>query len=109
MVMVTGKGEVNGELLKIIVNEVDPIEKVREKFTKSIILSINVGEIQENTITELRALMEKSRGNCSCYFNVIHAGSNRLYHTRKFTVDPSDAFVGEAKRILGPQSVRFSA
>lgn len=109
MVMVVGKGEVNGELLKILVNEVDPMERVREKFTKSIILSINVNDVQEQSITELRALMEKSKGNCSCYFNVVQEGTNKLYHTRKYTVEPSDAFVGEARRILGPQSVRFSA
>ncbi|MEK9135953.1 MAG: OB-fold nucleic acid binding domain-containing protein, partial [Bacteroidota bacterium] len=109
MVMVIGKGEVNGELLKILVNEVYPMEKVREKFTKSIILSIHVNDIQENTIIELRALMEKSKGNCPCYFNVVQAGTNKLYHTRRFAVEPSDAFVGEVKRILGPQSVRFSA
>jgi DNA polymerase-3 subunit alpha len=109
MVMVVGKGEVNGEQLKILVNEVDPLERVREKFTKSIILSINVNDIQEQTIAELRELMEKSKGNCSCYFNVVQEGTNRMYHTRKYTVEPSDAFVGEARRILGPQAVRCSA
>ena len=109
MVMVTGKGEVNGELLKILVSEVYPMERVREKFTKSIILSIHVNDIKENTITELRALMEKSKGNCSCYFNVVQAGANKMYHTRKYAVEPSDDFVVEAKKILGPQSVRFSA
>jgi DNA polymerase III subunit alpha len=109
MVMVMGKGEVNGEMLKILVNEVYPMERVREKFTKSIVLSIQVNDIQENTIIELRSLMEKSKGNCPCYFNVVQAGASRLYQTRKFAVEPSDVFVGEARRILGPQSVRFSA
>jgi DNA polymerase-3 subunit alpha len=109
MVMVIGKGEVNGELLKILVNEVYPMEKVREKFTRSIVLSIHVNDIQENTIVELRTLMEKSKGNCPCYFNVVQSGTNRMYHTRKFAVEPSDAFLDEAKRILGAQSVRFSA
>lgn len=108
MVMVTGKGEVNGELLKIVVNEVDPMEKVREKFTKSIILSINVNQVKENTIAELRALIEKSKGNCACYFNVVESGATRIYHTRRYTVEPSDAFLGEARRILGPECVRCS-
>jgi hypothetical protein len=99
---------VNGELLKIVVNEVDPMEKVREKFTKSIILSINVNQVKENTIAELRALIEKSKGNCACYFNVVESGATRIYHTRRYTVEPSDAFLGEARRILGPECVRCS-
>jgi DNA polymerase III subunit alpha len=109
MVMVRGKGEVNGEMLKILVNDVIPMERVREKFTKSIVLSINVNDVQEKAIVELRTLMEKSKGNCPCYFNVVQAGENKIYHTKKYTVEPSDTFVGEARRILGPQCVRFSA
>ena len=109
MVMVIGKGEVNGELLKVVVGEVVPMDKVRERFTKSVILSINVNDVQEDTIVELRMLMEKSKGNCPCYFNVVQAETKRMYHTRKYSIEPSDAFVGEARRILGPHGVRFSA
>ena len=109
MVMVIGKGEANGDALKILVNEVYPMEKVREKFTKSIILSINVSDIQENTIIQLRQLMERNKGNCPCYFNVVQAGTTKRFHTRRFAVEPSDGFVQEIRKILGPQSIRFSA
>ncbi len=109
MVMVSGKGEVNGDLLKILVNEVYPMEKVREKFTRSIILSINVNDVQENTIVELRQLLEKSKGNCTCYFSVNDSASTKVYQTRKFSVDPSDAFLEEARKMLGPRSVRLTA
>jgi hypothetical protein len=84
------------------------MENVREKLTRSIILSININAVQENAITELRTLMERSKGNCPCYFTVVEAGATRMYHTRKYSVQPSDAFVGEAQRILGPHSVRLS-
>ncbi len=107
MVMVTGKGEANGDVLKILVNEVFPMEKVREKFTKSIILSINVNDIKENTVIELRQLLERNKGNCACYFNVVDSAKTKKYQTRKFAVDPSDAFLEEAKKMLGPQSVRL--
>ncbi|MFN0159018.1 MAG: DNA polymerase III subunit alpha [Bacteroidota bacterium] len=109
MVMVSGKGEVNGDLLKVLVNEVYPMEKVREKFTKSIIFSINVNDIQENTIIQLRQLLEKSKGNCPCYFSVNDSASTKIYQTRKFSVEPSDAFLDEAKKMLGPRSVRLTA
>jgi len=108
MVMVVGKGEVNGDVLKILVNEVYPMEKVREKFTKSIILSIRLDDIQENTIVQLRELMEKNRGACPCYFNVVDSASTKRFQTRKFTVEPSEAFVGAVRQMLGSDSVRFS-
>ena len=109
MVMVIGKGEVNGESLKILVNEVYPMEKVREKFTKSIILSINVNDIRENTIIELRKLLEANKGNCVCFFDVIDSDRRRKYQSKKYTVEPSDQFLEQVKKLLGPQSVRLTS
>ncbi len=109
MVMVMGKGEVNGETLKILANEVFPMEKVREKFTKSIILSINVNDVKENAIVELRSLLEKNKGNCACYFDVVESAKRKKYQTRKFSVEPSDEFMEEARRILGPHNVKLAS
>jgi len=109
MVMVTGKGELSGDTLKILVSEVVPIERVREKFTKSVILSMNLRDLKEDTIMKLKHLMEQHEGNCSCYLTVMEADTVRRFHTRKYSVEPSDAFLGEAKKLLGEQSVRFTS
>jgi DNA polymerase-3 subunit alpha len=108
MVMVIGKGEVNGDSLKIILNEAYPMEKVREKFTKSIILSINVRDVQENTIVQLRSLLEHNKGNCPCYISVTDMTSTKVFQSRKYAVDPSDQFVQEVTRMFGAKSVKFT-
>lgn len=110
MIMVIGKGEVSGTSLRILVQEVYPLEKVREKFTKSIIVSFNINDVQENTIIELRKLMERYRGNCTCYFNVLGAegSGTKLFAAKKFVVDPSQEFMLELERILGPGCVRIA-
>jgi DNA polymerase III subunit alpha len=109
MVMVVGKGELNGDLLKIIVNEVLPMDKVREKYTKGIILSIDVNDIKENTIVQLRQVMEEHKGNCPCYFSVRNAHSTTMFQSRRFSVDASGRFVDEVRQMLGPHSIRFSS
>ena len=109
MVMVIGKGEANGDLLKIIVNEVHPMDKVREKFTKGIILSIDLNDIKENTIVRLREVMEEHKGSCPCYFSVRNAHSTTMFQTRRFTVDASGGFVDEVRQMLGPHSIRFTS
>jgi DNA polymerase-3 subunit alpha len=109
MVMVIGKGEANGDLLKIIVNEVHPMEKVREKFTKGIILSIDLEDIKENTIVRLRQVMEEHKGSCPCYFSVRNAHSTTMFQTRRFSVDASGRFVEEVRQMLGPHSIRFTS
>jgi DNA polymerase-3 subunit alpha len=109
MVMVIGKGECNGDTLKVLVNEVYPLESVREKFTRNIILSINVNDVQENTIVQLRELMERNRGNCPCFLNVTDAATTRVYQTRRFHVGASETFLEEVRKVLGPRSVRCTA
>jgi len=108
MVMVTGKGEANGDTLKILVNEVTPMEKVREKFTRGIILSIDLDDIAESTIVRLREVMEEHRGNCPCYFSVRNAHATTMFQTRRYAVDASGGFVDEVRQMLGPDSIRFT-
>jgi DNA polymerase-3 subunit alpha len=107
MILVVGKGEVSGETLKILVNEVHPIETVREKFIKSIVLSINLKNLNESKITDLRLLMEENRGTCPCYFSVKDERSTRMFQSTRFTVEPSDKFLEQVSRVLGAQSIQF--
>jgi DNA polymerase-3 subunit alpha len=109
MVMVTGKGEANGDMLKILVNEVIPMDRVREKFTKSVILSIDVNAVQEDTILRLRKIIEEHKGSCPCYFNVRSDRSTSMYGTRQFSVEPSGNFLREVRAMLGPDNVRCTS
>ena len=110
MVMVTGKAEHNGDSLRIITNEVMPMEHVRAKLTKSIVLSVRLEDIQENAIGELRKVADRHRGTCSCFFNVIPTTaqqSMRLQATN-VGVNVSNEFIHEVEEILGPNSVMIS-
>jgi len=108
MLMVVGKGESTGDLLRILVNEVYPMEKVKEKFTRSIILSINVDAVREQAILDLRKLLEQNPGNCPCYISLEGAQRARsMYHSPRYRVDPTDRFQEGVKTLLGDRSVRF--
>jgi len=110
MVMVIGKGEAEGDFLTIIVNEVYPMEKVREKFTKSITISFNINEVQESTIVELRKLIERHRGNCSLYFIVQNGALSDTirFYSKRFTVEPSNEFIAELRQMFGRKNIKIS-
>ena len=107
MVMVTGKGELNGDELRIIVNEVLPMEKVREKFARGVILSMNVDSVREETIRDLRSLLEQHRGNCPCFIRVQGLPNPRMFSTPRYTVEPTAHFQEAVIRMLGAESIRF--
>ena len=109
MVMVVGKGEVSGDTVKILVNEVIPMEQVREKFTKSVNLLVDLDRVNEGTVVELRKLLEEHRGKCLCYLTVTGGGleRNSLYLTRRHVVNPDGIFIDAIKQLLGPTAVRL--
>lgn len=109
MVMVIGKGETSGDLLKILVNEVIPMESVRDRFTKSISLAVNLDVVSEDTVQQLRTIMERHQGKCPCYINVSGGGLSKksVYLARNVSVEPSIQFIGLVKQLLGPSSVRL--
>lgn len=109
MVMMIGKGEPSGDMLKVLVNEVIPIDAVRERFTKSIQLSVNLDSVDESTVLELRRIIERYQGKCLCYFQVTGGGLERksLYLTRRHGVNPNAQFMNEVRQLLGFSAVRL--
>jgi DNA polymerase-3 subunit alpha len=110
MIMVIGSAEQSGDNLRIIVREIIPLEKVREKFTKSIILSIHADDIKEDTINILREVVDRHQGKYPCFFNITfhQDGQSQLYQSTKYNVDPCEQFVNEVENVIGVSSVRFS-
>jgi DNA polymerase-3 subunit alpha len=109
MVMVVGRAEPEGDTLNIIVNEIYPMEKVRDKFAKSILLAFDVNEVQEDMILELRELVEKHRGNCLLYFEVHNSAPNQSlrFQSKRFAVEPSDELIDELRHRFGKENVKL--
>ncbi len=110
MILVEGKGEVSGDIIKIIADDINPIDSIREKFGKKIFLLLNADEVTDITLAKLRELMEKNRGNCNCYFNVVgkEFRQQHVYVSRKYNVNLSAEFIDGVKEILGKNSIKFS-
>jgi DNA polymerase III subunit alpha len=111
MVLVEGNGEVNGDVIKIVATDIMPIELAGEKLGKRVFLLLNADEINDATIPRLREVMEKNKGNCSCYFNVVGKDfpGQQVFVSRKFSVRPTNDFIDGVRSILGRNSVKISA
>ncbi|MBI5475605.1 MAG: DNA polymerase III subunit alpha [Ignavibacteriales bacterium] len=111
MVMIIGTGEQNGDSLRIFVKEVIPIEKIREKYAKQVVISIKLDETTESSISSLKQIVENNKGKYPCYFNVININGERsqLYQSTKLNVNISNDFISAIEQLLGPSSVRISS
>jgi DNA polymerase III subunit alpha len=110
IIMMTGKNDGNEEAIKVIVNEVIGIEEVRKRYTKSVILNLNLDVMGEKEAFELIKLIEQNKGKCQCLFNLSGSGlsNNSIYLTRKYTIDPNRQFTNAVKMLLGESSVRLA-
>jgi len=111
MIFVEGSGEVSGDVIKIVANDIIAMDKVREKFAKRIFLLLNADEVDDAKMTRLRTTMEKFKGNCNCYFNVVGSEfpAQQVFISRKFSVAPSSEFMDSIRTILGKNSIKVSA
>ena len=110
MVLVEGKGEVSGDIIKIVVEEISPMDAVGEKFAKKIFFLLNADEVTDITLTKLRELMEKNKGNCGCYFNVVgkEFGKQEVFVSRKYNINPTTEFIESVQEILGKHAIKLS-
>lgn len=111
MLLVRGKGEVNGTVIKILVDEVLPIKAITEKYAKKIFLMLNADEVSDITLAKLKALLESNKGgNCSCYFSVVGKEfiQQQNYKSRIFNVNPTSTFIDSVKSLLGDRAVKIS-
>jgi DNA polymerase-3 subunit alpha len=109
IVMMAGKNDGNEEAIKVIVNEIIGIEEVRKKFSKGVIINLNLDTTSEKDAFELVKLIERHKGSCQCLLNLSGSGlsNNSIYLTRKYTVDPSRQFTDAVKQLLGQYAVRL--
>lgn len=110
MILVEGKGEVNGDIIKIVADEILPMDAVGEKFAKKISFLLNADEVNDITLAKLRELMEKNRGNCNCYFNVVgkEFATQQVFISRKYAINPTAEFIESVQEILGKHAVKLS-
>jgi DNA polymerase-3 subunit alpha len=111
MVLVEGNGEVSGDVIKIIASEIISMDKVREKFARRIFLLLNTDEVNDGTMAKLRLVLEKNKGNCQCYFNVIgkEFSAPQVFISRKFAINPTNEFMDSIRSLLGKQSIKITA
>ena len=107
IVLVSGSPEVRGNSLKIVVNEIYPMWKVREMLIKSIVLRIREDEIDLEIMKEFERLCDENRGTCKLYFDIDASdlpGPQRV-HSRKFVVEPTNDLMSGMARLFGRDNI----
>lgn len=107
LVIIEGKAQPTEDTLKILPSVVYALTDARQQYAKNVVISIEIGSAGTETVKKLRDILERYEGNCSCVFIVRGADEStpQKWHSRRYMVNPSDAFITEIQQLLGENSI----
>jgi DNA polymerase-3 subunit alpha len=105
-VFIIGNTESSGDAIKLHINEVIPLKDAKEKFTERVKISFEKTRNSPETISELKKILTKHKGNIPVYLHFFNNGSKpRFFQLKDFRVKISDEFVKEVIAVLGEDSI----
>ena len=107
VVLVKGNAEMQGTSVSVVVKEIFPMWKVRERLVNEVILDVDAPALDRPTLNRLRDLCNEHRGNCTLFFdvNAPELNHSERLRSRKFVVEPTAEFMRGVKQLLGPDAV----
>ncbi len=111
VVLVEGQVEVRGGNVKILVDEVWPMWKVRE-LVEVLVVQINLEQVTVEQIERFHALCTAHPGTCKLQFDLLSPqfpnGHQRLV-SRQCLVELSDRFLQQTLKLFGAEAVRLES
>lgn len=107
IVLARGETELRGGDIKVIVQDIYPMWKVREQLVKSITLKVDIDLVKPERLIAFRDVCDVNRGNCNLYFDVTAADlqePGRIL-ARKFVIEPTPDLMREAAAAVGRNNV----
>ncbi len=108
LVFVQGKPSANADFndMKLLANEVVPIDKVRDYYSKRINLRIDPEEMTMKQVDRISELAQQHKGNCGLMFHIKNGqGKNKRIISHKLKVCTSREFLKQLQEQLGSKNV----
>jgi DNA polymerase-3 subunit alpha len=110
-VLVLGKAEAEEGRVRILADEIVPLEMLRERRADSVQLRVDPDDLEEETLVRLRRALSKHRGELTVYFEVVSPGRYQMLARAESTlrVAPSDGLAAAVAEVLGPGRLVYRA
>jgi len=109
LVYIHGRLNLREEEPKILAEEIILLEKVKEVFTKSVLIKMSTTALEEDMMRKVRRVIEKHKGKVPVFIDLISPENRkiRLSVDSELFVYPTDELIGEMEAIVGPGNLKF--
>ena len=105
VLLVKGRLDSREDSPKLICSELETFETSTANLGQSIQIDLPLGKVNEQTISEIKQLLNNYPGDVKVFFRLGDRQLLRL--TDDFSVDPSNGLIAELRILLGVDSVSF--
>jgi DNA polymerase III subunit alpha len=108
---IKGKIDAGEESIKIIANEVLPLEQAVGKLTTSIHLRLRGDALGREDLVAIRDIFQDCPGNCTAYLHLLLPGEQEavIFLGDEWKVNTTDQMVSRLRDLLGYEAVTFQA
>ncbi|MCK5451410.1 MAG: DNA polymerase III subunit alpha, partial [Candidatus Omnitrophica bacterium] len=109
LVYISGKLNLREEEPKIVAEDIIPLEKVKESFTKSVLIKMSTVVLEERTMIMVKDLIKKFKGKTPVFVDLTAPEGRkiRLSMDKDLLVHPSDELIDEMENIIGKGNIKF--
>jgi DNA polymerase-3 subunit alpha len=106
-ILIGGNVEVDGNRAKIIAQEIESLETVRQRTIKAVELRLHLQRISKEVLEQIRDIFFKFPGECPVHFRVgAGAGKELLIEAHDhYRISPCDEIKGEIEAIIGEKII----
>lgn len=108
LVFVEGKAEENGDKIKLVLENIYPIESFQEAVATNLTINIFEKRTDTDVLKEIRNLAEKYPGNCNLYFLVIENGTKKMYRSKEYKINPTTELISNLKMLVGEDNLKLN-
>ncbi|MFH1380813.1 MAG: hypothetical protein ABIH57_01390, partial [Candidatus Omnitrophota bacterium] len=94
---------------KLLAEEIIPLEEVKSKFTKAILIKLATPGLEKSTLDELKNILTRHKGKVPVMINFQEPSGRRtsISTGRDYTVKPDGTLLNEIENLCGTGSIRI--
>ncbi len=108
LVFVEGKPEKNGEKIKLVVDNIYPMERIHEHLGQNLTINLQEEKTTYDVLKKIKKLVENYPGNCYLFFNINGNGINKLFKSKEFKVNPTSELISNLKKLVGEHNLNIN-
>ena len=109
LVYIHGRLNLREEEPKLIAEDIMPLEKVKEKFTKAVLIKLTTTGLEKQMMNRVKWIIGRFKGQIPVFIELISPEGRklRLSTDKELFVHPTDELIDELEKIVGVGNIKF--